>query len=708
MDIRRSPKPIFTPNDFIAGYSIVYKLCTAKNSQNEEPLYRRVSQLFVDFINRKVGVIVMEKDVSQIPVSTDAPVPVEQIVDTWARFRVYASMISGLFSYLDRFYVKYSSSSTVKLTALEAFQRIVFEKRKEELKCRLLELLDTRRSETDVDEFSVEALAQMFHELDGSGGLQYKNELESEIIARAARYYSSMGPLWLQDCSLLDYLSIVDHCLEQERADCVRWLSESTLRPLTDTVHKALIEDRQLEIIQKVGEIEPLIDQGSEAVGRHNHFMSVPQDLQFMYKMISPIEGGITAVAESLNRSIRRSLSSALSFDEVLPGWLRCQSTVFCQFYNVHAELLKNCFVKNDTSAGDGSGEVAPNSAPSADASVDPTISNAVRRAFGSVTAEIADFTKDFVDYWDNALVAADDGSVARLQNCCGLLEALYHKAEFYQCYKFKLAGRLLYRRSSLNMERRSLRMLQGLWASDDVERLRRMIHETSEARKCSTPFMVISKPNWPCLRDYSEDVKLHKTFEDGFAQLKEMQRTHLHRALSHNRMLGRVELDLDCDGGTRRLICDLVQASALLLFEGSSMALDDIAASIEVNRSYAIRILQPLFDKGILYLQAGDKVELNSDFDDGSDVTLDAVPSYRDMRSTAASTGSSAGTALDPEAAIDASIVSLLKAMKSMKRDELLLQMPRFKREDVLARLSSLCERDYVTITDDTIAYAP
>ncbi|CDR96817.1 Cullin, putative [Babesia bigemina] len=695
MDIRRPPKPIFTPNDFLAGYSIVYRLCTAKNSRNEEPLYRRVSQLFVDFINRKVALIVAEKDVSQIPVSAEAPATVEQIVDTWARFRVYAEAVGRLFSYLDRFYVNYSSSSPVKLIALEAFQRIVFEKHKERLKRRLLELLDTRRSETDVDEFEVGALAQMFHELDGSGGLQYKNELESEIIARAARYYSTMGPLWVQDCDLLDYLSIVDHCLEQERADCARWLSETTLRPLTDTVLKALIQDRQSDIIQKVGEIDSLIDQGSEA------------DLQLMYRIITPIQGGVPAIAESLNRSIRRSLSSTVSFDEVLSGWLRKR-----------AELLKSCFVKNDTPTASGSGENAASSATTADQenassspadpAVDPAISNAVRRAFGNVIAQLTDFTKDLVDHWDSTLVSADPGSVTRLRNCCGLLEALHHRDDFYQCYKFKLAGRLLYCRSSLNMERTSIHMLQGLGASDEVERLRRMIDESSEARKCGTPFMVISKFNWPCLRDYSEDVKLHSTFEDGFSKLKEMQRAHLHRTISHNRMLGRVELELECGGATRTLICDLVQASALMLFEGPSLALDDIAAKLGVNRSFALQILQPLFDKGVLSLQAGDEVELNSAFNDGCDVTLDAVPSYRDLRSNSASAETSAGSALDPDAAIDASIVALLKAMKSMKRDELLLQLPRFSRENVLARLQSLRERDYITISDDTIAYAP
>lgn len=70
--------------------------------------------------------------------------------------------------------------------------------------------------------------------------------------------------------------------------------------------------------------------------------------------------------------------------------------------------------------------------------------------------------------------------------------------------------------------------------------------------------------------------------------------------------MLGRVELELNCDNEVKTLTCDLTQASALLLFDGSSMPLEELAARLSVSTASLISILQPLVEKNVLTLLVG------------------------------------------------------------------------------------------------------
>ncbi|GIX60980.1 very large low complexity protein [Babesia caballi] len=678
-------------------HRIVYSICTAPGGRNEEQLYLRVSQLFLDFVSHNIFIGHVDP---QSLLSGDAPVytvSADSLIDIWLRYRTYVTAVSHLFSYLERFYVPDNSKPTLRAVAFQHFQNVIFEPHREPLRRRMLELLDERRASERTDEFALGAVSQIFHHLSGLRGRQYVKELEVEVVKHASRYYATLAPLWVGECSLVDYLSIVEHCLEQEGQDCDRWLPESTRRPLLDVIMERLIVDQRFSIIGNMPEVEGLIEDEQTEVRGTLPTQTITQDLKMVYRFLKPIEGCLHQIAESVKRCIHRPDEPFKSIEEVLSCWNRYQGNGIISRCHSRPGLLKCCF-SDKVTPDEHSNPVIPLSAeippPMADGvMVNPTIFGAVHHAFKRRVLDYHDFSKDLVDRWDAVLLTASEHIDAQLQDCSILFSMISSREVFYQCYKFKLAARLLYDRTSLHLEKKALLMIEARCNPDEVLCLRRMIKEVSVYRG-STAYSevhLLSKASWPCLRDYAEKIKLHPEFESTIAQFDEQQRAYPHRRVEYNRMLGRVVLELPTSEGPRTLTCDIVQASALLLFVGPSLTLAELASGLGVSKPFARMVITPLLEAGVLRIsvrfrlaltarsQEDDNVVISGSFKDGTDVTIDVVPRYRNVQPAAAG-----GSKVDPSVAIDAAVVSLLKSMKSMTLEELLAQLPRFSREVV------------------------
>ncbi|GFE53309.1 hypothetical protein BaOVIS_007130 [Babesia ovis] len=554
---------------------------------------------------------------------------------------------------------------------------------------RFLKLLDLRRAESDIDELQVDALSEMIKELDGDGGRQYRLEIEPKIIDRASKYYTTMAVIWIQECDLIEYVSIVEHLLVQERNDCDRWLLQTTKQLLLDATYKSLVEKTRNELLQKLKGFSSVLREGTKA------------DIRLVYRILHEMEGTIPAIVDSLKLYIQDCRTSLHSVDDIMSSWLRYQD-LLKDCFHIPCHSLQTCV---DTDSPDVDQATGDTRIPEVvgDKAVNPYISNAIRMAFKDIVSGHQDFIKEFVTYWDGVITSGDDIH-NRLRQCCELLEFIDQRTYFYQCYKFKLAARLLYERSSLQVEQLSLSMIEPKIAADEVSSLRRMIKESHMSRDNNSypQIHLYSKSTWPALRDYAENLKLHEEFQHGIEHFIQSQNNHLNRDIVINRMLGRVELEFDSHCGSKRLLCDLAQASALLLFTDDTICRATIAKRLGVSEEFAMSILQPLIDKAVL-LSNGDTLTLNSAFEDLTDVTLDAVPTYRTATSVP-----SRGLEMDANAVIDANIMSILKSVKSMKRDDLLLQLSHHPQESILARIQNLCEREYITTSDDTITYLP
>ncbi|ORM40006.1 uncharacterized protein BXIN_1249 [Babesia sp. Xinjiang] len=387
-------------------------------------------------------------------------------------------------------------------------------------------MLDHKRTATDIDEFTADALSQMFNELDSSGQGQYKMEIEPEIIERASKYYTTMAAIWVEDCNLVDYVSIVE-----ERKDCDRWLHKTTKVHLMDTLYSVLIKSREKELLNKLKEFGSVVDEGNEA-------------------------GCVQSYGSKIN-----------SLEDILASWLHYQGLLErCFSYKSQNATIENGESDGMDQSSTGLSAVSDNCSSLVDRyEIDPQITQATRLGFKYVISHHVDFVKKLVDHWDNVLVSGIDVD-KRLRQCCDLLELSEENTCFSQCYKYKLAARLLYETSSLQKEQLSLSMLEPCIPSEEAAQLRRMIKEATEARstKAHDKIKLISKANWPSLR----------------------------------------ELELD----SRKLICDLVQASAVLLFTEDSMPVDDLASGLGVNKDAAISIIKPLVDKGVLRLAVCDR----------------------------------------------------------------------------------------------------
>eukprot|EP00371_Babesia_bovis_P003170 XP_001611817.1 hypothetical protein [Babesia bovis T2Bo] len=617
------------------------------------------------------------------------------LVQTWIRYKAYVSAICKLFSYLDRFYVLHASKPCISDMAYEIFREKLFVEYRSELFERFLRMLDDKRAESDVDEFELDGLSQLFNLFDDVEYRDNPTDLESEIILRANTYYSSMASIWINDCNLTDYVSIVEHCLEQEEHDCIRWLSKSTVAPLRSCIYDSLVKSHQQELISKLDEFTCVLRDGTR------------DDLKLIYDMLYTLEGSFCIMADSIRSHIQQMQESLGTVDDIMQYWLK------------YKELCDYCFSSNiDPRSGqlntetavpsqqnDGTDATTENTAPKGD-SCGPNfaISNAIRMAFKGIICTRQDFIKDFVNYWDMVIISGEDIH-NRLRHCCEILDLVDRRMQFYQCYKFKLARRLLYELSSLQNEHHSFSLIESRIASDDAACLRRMIKEacTNRENPAYPNIQLYSKCSWPALRDYPESFNLYNMFETSIQSFKQSQNSSINMDVTVNRMLSRVKLELDTPEGTKTLLCDLVQASALLMFNSNSMRIDAVATGLGTSKESTRTILQPLLDKQVLRLLEGDMIELNTDFSDGTDVTVEAVPTYH-----ISNTAPTIGFEMDANAAIDSNIMSILKSVKSVKRADLLLQLSHLSENIVLDRIYNLAEREYLSVSDGMVTYLP
>ncbi|KAK1444526.1 cullin like protein [Babesia gibsoni] len=661
-------------------------MCTESDNGVEESIYLRICQLFSDYLRRKVqlGAVLSAADV----------------VDTWIRYRAYLSYIGGICSYIDRFYVNRYAKPSLKLAALETFQITVFGKHKEGLKAELLRQLDAMRSTMEADELRIGAITEMYKELDGTGGLQYMEELEEDIVKQAKTYYSTMAPIWVTDLDLIDYVSIVEHCMEQEKTICSKWLKNSTEILIKEAISYTMLVSQQDTIISKMDAVEQFVKTSKE------------EDLELLYKVLKGLDKCLYKMADILKACIQGSYSSITTFKHLLQVWIKYKG------------LLKKCFsdekeVINQCDVGSAEGSQGfDNSEPCVTSShespkYNPVIAAAIKDAFKGIISKNNDFIKQLVNHWDEVIVRGDAECHAELLDCCEILELTDNRSLFFHCYKFKLASRLLYSRSAQYMENMSLSMLEERSSSEDTSCLKRMTKEiyTKGGDNALPMIRQISKNNWPHLKDYRDHIKLNEEFENVLTLFEKSQNEHIHRKIEYNRMLGRVEMELMDGHRSKSLTCDLVQASALLLFQENTLDAGYMADKLNIPVGTLMYILQPLLEK-----DGENMIKLNTEFEDYIDVTVNAVPDYSDSRKSTEDgmtrqrhiTNKHAVNLVEEATRIDLRVVSIVKSAKNVKLDELLLQLSTFPREEVLKRIDHLCQKEYMRKTDDAISYVP
>ena len=130
-----------------------------------------------------------------------------EMVVRWLNFKgIFVKYCSGVFSYLDRFYVTTAAKRKLAEEAYYIFKTCVFDNHKAALRSIILDQLEKDRNGELTDRSIVKEGLQLFHEMSFAAEDVYTVDIENYALEETRKYYRTEAQTWLSNCTLTDYL----------------------------------------------------------------------------------------------------------------------------------------------------------------------------------------------------------------------------------------------------------------------------------------------------------------------------------------------------------------------------------------------------------------------------------------------------------------------------------------------------------------------
>jgi len=203
----------------------------------------------------------------------------------WTNHQIMNKWLKKFFTYLDRYYVKHHSLPTLSEAGLRCFRTKVYDEMKTDTTSAILGLVNDEREGNIIDKSLVKSIVELYENM-GMGSLSaYNSDLEEALLSSTREYYAKKREDWIND-STPDYLIKAENALEEEKnrvADYLNWSSEPKILKVVEE-----------EILEKVESI--LLDKessGCRALLQNDK----SEDLQRMFRLFARIENGLNPIA---------------------------------------------------------------------------------------------------------------------------------------------------------------------------------------------------------------------------------------------------------------------------------------------------------------------------------------------------------------------------------------------------------------------------
>lgn len=108
---------VFSKKEYMAYYSLVYKLCTLKYSHSQQILYGKYTESIREYLEQNV-----KRDLEPLSGTT----LLTQLCKKWADHVIMVKWMRAFFQYLDRFYVDINSATKLSDQGFKIFKEVVF------------------------------------------------------------------------------------------------------------------------------------------------------------------------------------------------------------------------------------------------------------------------------------------------------------------------------------------------------------------------------------------------------------------------------------------------------------------------------------------------------------------------------------------------------------------------------------------------------
>jgi cullin 1 len=660
----------------------------------------------------------------------------------WENHKIMNKWYSKFFCYLDRFHVKHHSLPTLSQAGLTAFKTNIYENIKNDAKDAIIEMIDKERDGDIVNKDLIKVTVKLFEAM-GMGSLDaYNTDLvctvwnparyfvwyrhvaigdilgsiyawyyslilhshfpqEAQFLEASRSYYAKKREEWIGTDSTPEYLIKAEQHLLKERARVKDYLNTATESKLLEVVEDEILQKTQAALLTKEGS-------GCKVLLANDK----SEDLQRMFKLFGRLENGLAPMAEVVQSYITSQGNEVLDQRKArLDGGEKEKNDdpVFVKaLLAIHEKYLG--VIKTDFEGH-------------------AVFQKALKDAFVNfVNKDVGKFTNaEFLStYCDRVLKSGgeklSEAEVEEnLEKVVQLFTYLTEKDRFVEIYRNHLARRLLNQRTtSADAEKIMLSKLKMQCGTQFTAKLEGMLNDLAVGSDQKNEFdkrmneqnpkidfgvQVLTTGFWPTYQ--TPDVAIPAEMTQCLDIFKDWHNTkHQQRKLSWVLSLGNATVKAVYGKKTYDLQVSTLQAIALnSLNSGKSMTFKELKDVLNLEDS----ILKPLMHslscgkyKVVSKSPSNNKISTTDKFMANAKFSSN----MRKIRIPMASLESSHNNKRveeDRATAIEAAIVRIMKARKTLKHQQLnaevLSQLAFFKPNPrvIKKRIESLIEREYL-----------
>ncbi|VDK81420.1 unnamed protein product, partial [Onchocerca ochengi] len=241
----------------------------------------------------------------------------------WDSYRFSSKVVGGIFSYLNRHWIKRELDEgnediyEIYVLAIVTWKEFLFVHMRDSVTSAVLKLIERERNGEKISTKLISGVIQCYVELgvnesDTSAGQAsssanhvdrlpklrvYRDYFEKRFIADTESYFANEAAEFIAANSVTEYMKKVEIRLKEEKERCDLYLHESTQDLLAKTLEKVLIT-KQLDLFQN--EFGNLLESNKDS------------DLERMYTLCDRVENGLDELRVALEKHIARQGEAAL------------------------------------------------------------------------------------------------------------------------------------------------------------------------------------------------------------------------------------------------------------------------------------------------------------------------------------------------------------------------------------------------------------
>jgi len=256
-------------------------MCTQRSPYNwSRELYQRHGETIDTYLTNTVLPALRDKT------GQGGTVLLTELQQRWVNHQIMNKWLKKFFTYLDRYYVKHHSLPTLTQAGLRCFRTRIYDEMKSDTTAAILGLINDEREGNIIDKSLVKINVELYEEM-GMDTLDcYNADLEEPFLTNTREYYAKKREDWIND-STPDYLIKAENALTSEHQRVKDYLNSNSDAKIQRVLEEELLESVETTLLEKESS-------GCRALLQNDK----SQDLQRMFRLFQRLENGLQPMAQ--------------------------------------------------------------------------------------------------------------------------------------------------------------------------------------------------------------------------------------------------------------------------------------------------------------------------------------------------------------------------------------------------------------------------